>query len=179
MAQSGALIFLHGLGDTEQGWMALSGMLRQRAPHLRYVTATAPVMPVTVNMGMRMTSWFDMDAIPVLPETVDDKASIESVGMRALSGLIGACARPPSSSPAPHALPFCRARARCARGAPLTPERSIRAGAHARARTPRRVQTRPSRAASHPSESSWAASRRAAAWPCRQHSHTPRRSAAC
>eukprot|EP00793_Prasinoderma_coloniale_P003634 PRCOL_00003009-RA len=88
MAQSGALIFLHGLGDTEQGWMALSGMLRQRAPHLRYVTATAPVMPVTVNMGMRMTSWFDMDAIPVLPETVDDKASIESVGMRALSGLI-------------------------------------------------------------------------------------------
>ena len=96
MAQSGALIFLHGLGDTEQGWMALSGMLRQRAPHLRYVTATAPVMPVTVNMGMRMTSWFDMDAIPVLPETVDDKASIESVGMRALSGLIGACA--PSSA---------------------------------------------------------------------------------
>ena len=45
-------------------------------------------MPVTVNGGMSMTSWFDMADIPVLAETADDEASMEAYGLKVLNGLI-------------------------------------------------------------------------------------------
>ncbi|XP_969230.1 acyl-protein thioesterase 1 [Tribolium castaneum] len=52
------LIFLHGLGDTGQGWA--SAMAALRPPHVKVICPTAPTMPVTLNAGFRMPSWFDL-----------------------------------------------------------------------------------------------------------------------
>ncbi|XP_049807712.1 acyl-protein thioesterase 1 isoform X1 [Schistocerca nitens] len=52
------VIFLHGLGDTGHGWA--SGMGAIRSPHVKVICPTAPTMPVTLNGGFRMPSWFDL-----------------------------------------------------------------------------------------------------------------------
>jgi len=53
-----SVIFLHGLGDTGHGWAAALQM--QKLPHVKYICPTAPVMPVTLNAGFRLPSWFDL-----------------------------------------------------------------------------------------------------------------------
>lgn len=55
---SATLIFLHGLGDTGQGWA--SAMAAIRPPYVKVICPTAPTMPVTLNAGFRMPSWFDL-----------------------------------------------------------------------------------------------------------------------
>lgn len=55
------IIFLHGLGDTGQGWASAIGSLRK--PHVKVICPTAPTMPVTLNAGFRMPSWFDLKAL--------------------------------------------------------------------------------------------------------------------
>lgn len=55
------LIFLHGLGDTGEGW---SQMFRQlQLKNIKTVCPTAPIMPVTLNAGFRMPSWFDIKSL--------------------------------------------------------------------------------------------------------------------
>lgn len=54
-------IFLHGLGDTGQGWSSAIGCLRPS--HVKVICPTAPTMPVTLNAGFRMPSWFDLKAL--------------------------------------------------------------------------------------------------------------------
>ncbi|CAH1155623.1 unnamed protein product [Phaedon cochleariae] len=58
---TGTLIFLHGLGDTGQGWA--SAMAALRPPHVKVICPTAPTMPVTLNAGFRMPSWFDLRSL--------------------------------------------------------------------------------------------------------------------
>ncbi|XP_076685635.1 acyl-protein thioesterase 1 isoform X2 [Andrena cerasifolii] len=61
------LIFFHGLGDTGHGWASLMGEVR--APHIKVICPTAPTMPVTLNAGFRMPSWFDLRSMdPSGPE---------------------------------------------------------------------------------------------------------------
>ena len=53
------IIFLHGLGDTGEGWKsALEGELS--VDGVKYILPTAQCMPVTINLGMRMTAWYDI-----------------------------------------------------------------------------------------------------------------------
>lgn len=52
------VIFLHGLGDTGHGWS--SELQRISQPHIKYICPTAPTIPVTLNMGMRMPAWFNL-----------------------------------------------------------------------------------------------------------------------
>lgn len=57
------VIFLHGLGDTGHGWAsALSG---STLSHVKFVCPTANVMPVTLNAGFRMPSWFDLTSLDI------------------------------------------------------------------------------------------------------------------
>lgn len=57
-----SVIFLHGLGDTGHGWSeTMSGELAIKG--VRYVCPTAPSIPVTINMGMRMPAWYDITSI--------------------------------------------------------------------------------------------------------------------
>lgn len=57
---SATIIFAHGLGDTAAGWVPLAQSLRSRYKHIKWVLPTAPTQPVSINMGMKMTSWFDI-----------------------------------------------------------------------------------------------------------------------
>lgn len=55
------LIFLHGLGDTADGWVDL--FLSQMNPcpqSTKIVLLTAPMATVTANMGYKMPSWYDI-----------------------------------------------------------------------------------------------------------------------
>jgi len=58
---SATFIFLHGLGDTGDGWCQ---MLSEICPdHIKVICPNAPITPVTLNMGMRMPSWFDIASL--------------------------------------------------------------------------------------------------------------------
>ncbi|KAL2736713.1 acyl-protein thioesterase 1-like [Vespula maculifrons] len=64
------LIFFHGLGDTGNGWA--SPMAAVRPSHVKVICPTAPTMPVTLNAGFRMPSWFDLRSLdPAGPEDED------------------------------------------------------------------------------------------------------------
>ncbi|ODV95685.1 hypothetical protein PACTADRAFT_34239 [Pachysolen tannophilus NRRL Y-2460] len=58
------VILLHGLGDTGAGWKFLADYAHNsfgdKFQHVKFVFPHAPEMPVTVNGGYRMTSWFDL-----------------------------------------------------------------------------------------------------------------------
>jgi phospholipase/carboxylesterase len=58
-----AVIWLHGLGDTGQGW---SDIVRQLPLHkgaaIRFIFPHAPAMAVSINNGMRMPAWYDIKA---------------------------------------------------------------------------------------------------------------------
>lgn len=70
---SAAVIFLHGLGDTGHGWAeAFAGI---RTPHVKYICPHAPIMPVSLNMSMRMPSWFDI--VSLSPDAAEDEPGIK------------------------------------------------------------------------------------------------------
>ena len=50
---------MHGLGDSGMGWAdAFANYCAD--PNVRYIFPSAKEMPVTLNMGMSMPSWFDI-----------------------------------------------------------------------------------------------------------------------
>lgn len=57
------VIWLHGLGDTGMGWADVGPQLQQRLQKAKFIFPTAPTVPVTVNMGMSMPSWFDINSL--------------------------------------------------------------------------------------------------------------------
>lgn len=56
------LIFMHGLGDTAAGWSELLQLLETSQLHetTSLLLPTAPIRPVTLNLGMRMNAWSDI-----------------------------------------------------------------------------------------------------------------------
>ncbi|XP_070555979.1 acyl-protein thioesterase 1-like [Ptychodera flava] len=68
------VIFLHGLGDTGHGWAAALAAIK--APHIKYVCPTADVIPVSLNAGFRMPSWFDIASLSFDGE--EDEAGIKA-----------------------------------------------------------------------------------------------------
>ncbi len=77
----GTVIFLHGLvcyinisersssnlnrfevitsqGDTAAGWSLNSEDIQSRNPHLKFILPNAPIMPITINGGMKMVQYF-------------------------------------------------------------------------------------------------------------------------
>lgn len=67
------LIFLHGLGDTGHGWA--SAMASIRSPSMKVVCPTAQTMPVTLNSGFPMPSWFDLYSLDINGK--EDEAGIK------------------------------------------------------------------------------------------------------
>ena len=82
--KTGALIFLHGLGDTPAGWSSLEQMLpsiKPRLANVKYVFPPAPTIPITINGGAEMPGWFDVLDWPIGLSARDDKdGSLASVG---------------------------------------------------------------------------------------------------
>jgi len=67
--QTASMIFLHGLGDTGHGWAGLLNTIRP--DHLKVICPTAPVIPITLNLGFRMPAWFDIESLENLEEEPD------------------------------------------------------------------------------------------------------------
>jgi len=65
-----SLIFLHGLGDTGHGWA--QAMAQIRPSYMKVICPTAASMPVTLNAGFQMPSWFDLKTLDMYgPEDED------------------------------------------------------------------------------------------------------------
>ncbi|XP_052776599.1 acyl-protein thioesterase 1-like [Mya arenaria] len=64
------LIFLHGLGDTGQGWAEAFKQLKLQ--NVKCIFPNASINPVTLNYGMKMPSWFDIKGLSMdSPEDED------------------------------------------------------------------------------------------------------------
>ncbi|CAG9088191.1 hypothetical protein JYU34_021127 [Plutella xylostella] len=74
-----SLIFLHGLGDTGHGWASTIAAIR--GPHVKVICPTAATIPVTLNAGFRMPSWFDL-------RTLDATAPEDEEGIVRATALI-------------------------------------------------------------------------------------------
>ncbi|KAL7530077.1 hypothetical protein ACHAWF_003233 [Thalassiosira exigua] len=72
-----AVIFLHGLGDSPDGWASLAEELPNLRPHLAklditYVFPPAQMVGITVNGGEKMPGWFDVYDWPIGVDAKDD-----------------------------------------------------------------------------------------------------------
>jgi len=54
---------IHGLGDTNRGWLDVASLLHTRLSHIKFVLPNAPTSPVTLNGGMQMPSWYDITSL--------------------------------------------------------------------------------------------------------------------
>ena len=59
---NGSVIFLHGLGDTSDGWRDVAEMLQNNQPSIRWILPTAPTQYVTLNQ-CEMPSWYDITSL--------------------------------------------------------------------------------------------------------------------
>ena len=75
--RSPLIIWLHGLGDSGMGWSFLKQEMRFPAM-VKYRFPDAPEAPVTCNGGYVMTSWMDLDTIPIGNTLRDDVAGLTS-----------------------------------------------------------------------------------------------------
>ncbi|KAJ1956684.1 hypothetical protein GGI12_005243 [Dipsacomyces acuminosporus] len=76
-AHTASVIFLHGLGDSGDGWKPVAQMLTRSLPHVKFILPNAPLMPVSLNFGMVMPSWYDIKSLDKLASQEDE------AGMRA------------------------------------------------------------------------------------------------
>ena len=78
-SKKGALIFLHGLGDTPAGWSSIEQALPSIRPKLKdiaYVFPHAPIIPISINGGATMPGWFDLYDWPISVGSQDDKEGL-------------------------------------------------------------------------------------------------------
>jgi len=80
------IIWMHGLGDNAGGWFDTICSFQKKFKTLKVICPTAPVQPVTLNMGMPMTSWHDLVALDKM-ESKGQFAGIDGTG-KAIMGII-------------------------------------------------------------------------------------------
>uniref|UniRef100_A0A336K686 palmitoyl-protein hydrolase n=1 Tax=Culicoides sonorensis TaxID=179676 RepID=A0A336K686_CULSO len=68
------LIFFHGLGDTGHGWASTIAAIR--TPNMKVICPTAHAIPVSLNAGFRMPSWFDLKTLDI--SGPEDEAGIKA-----------------------------------------------------------------------------------------------------
>eukprot|EP01033_Poteriospumella_lacustris_P008686 gene8685-6247_t len=67
---SNVVVWMHGLGDTADGWASMMPSLGIR--DTKFIVPTAKSRPITINMGMPMPGWFDIyDLDEDSPEDAD------------------------------------------------------------------------------------------------------------
>ena len=74
----GVVFFMHGLGDSGMGWAdAFANYCAD--PNVRYIFPSAKEMPVTLNMGMSMPSWFDIKELSASASDRYDLGKIDRI----------------------------------------------------------------------------------------------------
>lgn len=77
-----AVIWLHGLGDSGDGFAPIVPQLRLPADHgIRFIFPHAPKQPVTINGGMVMRAWYDI-------KTMDLTERADETGVRQSAELV-------------------------------------------------------------------------------------------
>ena len=76
---AGTVIWLHGLGADAHDFEPIVPLLHLHKP-LRFVFPNAPVRPVTINAGMEMRAWYDIDPGAPLGGKTDIDESVRLVG---------------------------------------------------------------------------------------------------
>ena len=77
-APVGTVLWLHGLGADAHDFEGIVPMMNLHRP-LRFVFPNAPVRPVTINAGMEMRAWYDIDPGAPLSGTEDIRVSAEAI----------------------------------------------------------------------------------------------------
>jgi predicted esterase len=72
------VILSHGLGDTADGWSDAALEMARHLPHIKWILPTAPSSPVTLNGGMRMPSWYDIESLSTTRSKQECKGIDES-----------------------------------------------------------------------------------------------------
>ena len=75
--ENALVIFMHGLGDTPDGWSQMAKQFKPSLLHIKWILPCAPRNSVSVNNGMRMTSWMDILEIPITTITPDNGVDID------------------------------------------------------------------------------------------------------
>jgi len=72
------VIVAHGLGDSGAGWHFLAEEFRRRSlfSETKFVFPNAPSIPITVNMGMSMPGWYDIQDIGDIANRSEDEPGI-------------------------------------------------------------------------------------------------------
>ena len=68
------MIFLHGLGDSGNGWAPTISAIKP--PCVKLVCPSANKMAVTLNSGFQMPSWFDLKSLN--PNGPEDEAGVKA-----------------------------------------------------------------------------------------------------
>ncbi len=75
---AGTVIWLHGLGADAHDFEPIVPMLDLARP-LKFVFPNAPVRPVTINAGMEMRAWYDIDPGAPLAGDADIRESAAAI----------------------------------------------------------------------------------------------------
>ncbi|ODQ79833.1 hypothetical protein BABINDRAFT_62148 [Babjeviella inositovora NRRL Y-12698] len=58
------VIFLHGLGDSGQGWSFIASAARNyKLDHFNFIFPSAPDIPSSLNFGMVIPAWYDLKSL--------------------------------------------------------------------------------------------------------------------
>ena len=74
----GCVIWMHGLGADATDFEPIVPMLPLEQ-NLRFVFPNAPIRPITVNGGMEMRGWYDIDPASPLASSDDIRQSVDAV----------------------------------------------------------------------------------------------------
>jgi len=80
-AHTATVIFLHGLGDTGNGWefAVENWRRRQRLNEVKFILPHAPRIPITINRGMRMPGWYDIVELGGDPDSLRKSEDREGI----------------------------------------------------------------------------------------------------
>ncbi|KAJ6244896.1 acyl protein thioesterase family [Anaeramoeba flamelloides] len=62
-AHKSTIFLLHGLGDIGRSYFPIAEYLRNKLPNSKFVMPTAGKIPVTLNMGIPMNAWYDIETL--------------------------------------------------------------------------------------------------------------------
>jgi len=72
-----AVLWLHGLGDTGNGWRGSFSKVSRKLPDVKFHHPTAPCQPLSLDHGQKTTSWFDLVGWPVGLSEPENPTGIE------------------------------------------------------------------------------------------------------
>ncbi|KAI6248899.1 Acyl-protein thioesterase 1 [Erysiphe necator] len=74
------VIVAHGLGDSGEGWTFLAEKWRRenKFEEVKFIFPSAPLIPITVNMGITMPGWYDILHFSDLNASQDEKGILAS-----------------------------------------------------------------------------------------------------